>query len=72
MPCTEAQVTVTEQAKPNAGTDGTLTVCEGHNSDLFDQLGVHLILQEHGLMLTMFILTQYQLRVHVQKQPLPQ
>ena len=44
-PCTEdatATVTVIEQAEPNAGTNGTLTVCEGivpSNSELFDQLG---------------------------------
>jgi hypothetical protein len=43
-PCTEAAsatVTVTEAAKPNAGTDGTLTVCTGTtptNAQLFEAL----------------------------------
>ncbi|MEP2279967.1 Ig-like domain-containing protein, partial [Maribacter sp.] len=43
-PCTtddESIVTVTEQAQPNAGIDGTLTICQGDtftNSDLFAQL----------------------------------
>jgi hypothetical protein len=45
LPCTgtgTATVTVTEQAAPNAGTDGTLTVCEGTiptDSELFAALG---------------------------------
>ncbi|MEO6328020.1 MAG: hypothetical protein ABIO55_03775, partial [Ginsengibacter sp.] len=44
-PCTTnatAQVVVTEQAKPNAGTNGTLTVCAGTiptDAQLFAQLG---------------------------------
>ncbi len=44
-PCTEdatATVTVSEQAAPNAGTDGTLSICEGmapSNDELFAQLG---------------------------------
>ncbi|MEO9977865.1 MAG: gliding motility-associated C-terminal domain-containing protein, partial [Maribacter dokdonensis] len=43
-PCTtddESIVTVTEQAQPNAGGDGTLNICEGEtftNADLFTQL----------------------------------
>ncbi|WP_282117741.1 gliding motility-associated C-terminal domain-containing protein [Maribacter aquivivus] len=43
-PCTtddESIVTVTEQAQPNAGIDGTLNICEGDtitNADLFAQL----------------------------------
>ncbi|MEP2240064.1 MAG: cadherin-like domain-containing protein, partial [Maribacter sp.] len=43
-PCTtddESIVTVTEQAQPNAGIDGTLTICQGDtfdNDDLFAQL----------------------------------
>jgi len=43
-PCTtydESIVTVTEQAQPNAGIDGTLNICEGEtftNADLFAQL----------------------------------
>ncbi|MFY7884923.1 MAG: DUF7619 domain-containing protein, partial [Dolichospermum sp.] len=43
-PCTEnatATVTVTEQAKPNAGTNGTLTICAGNTvteSQLFGSL----------------------------------
>ena len=43
-PCSDeatATVTVIEQAKPNAGTDGTLTVCAGQrdtNTMLFDAL----------------------------------
>ncbi|WP_198146891.1 T9SS type B sorting domain-containing protein [Maribacter thermophilus] len=46
-PCTEdatAQVVVTEQAKPIAGSDGTLTICEGETvtaAQLFAQLGAH-------------------------------
>ncbi|MBQ4916329.1 hypothetical protein J8L85_17930, partial [Maribacter sp. MMG018] len=44
-PCTEnatAQVIVTEQAKPNAGSDGTLTICKDEKvteAQLFAQLG---------------------------------
>ncbi|WP_194528500.1 DUF7507 domain-containing protein [Zobellia roscoffensis] len=44
-PCTTddtSQVVVTEQLNPNAGTDGTLTICEGTTvteSQLFDELG---------------------------------
>ncbi|WP_380081176.1 beta strand repeat-containing protein [Euzebyella saccharophila] len=44
-PCSstsEATVFITEQASPNAGTDGTLTICEGETvteAQLFAQLG---------------------------------
>ncbi|CAM4172304.1 T9SS type B sorting domain-containing protein [Zobellia nedashkovskayae] len=44
-PCTvdsTSEVVVSEQATPNAGTDGTLTICEGTTvteSQLFDELG---------------------------------
>ncbi|CAM4358223.1 Ig-like domain-containing protein [Zobellia nedashkovskayae] len=44
-PCTvdsTSEVVVSEQATPNAGTDGTLTICEGTTvteTQLFDQLG---------------------------------
>ncbi|WP_405411114.1 cadherin-like domain-containing protein [Maribacter sp. Asnod1-A12] len=43
-PCTiddESTVTVTQQAQPNAGIDGTLNICQGEtftNADLFAQL----------------------------------
>ncbi|MBQ4916330.1 hypothetical protein J8L85_17935, partial [Maribacter sp. MMG018] len=46
-PCTEdatAQVVVTEQAKPNAGSDGTLTICKDEKvteAQLFAQLGTY-------------------------------
>ncbi|WP_430905277.1 DUF7507 domain-containing protein, partial [Maribacter flavus] len=45
LPCTtddSSTVTVTQQAPPNAGTDGTLNICQGDtfdNNDLFTQLG---------------------------------
>ncbi|MGS0524647.1 hypothetical protein ACU8V7_05015 [Zobellia nedashkovskayae] len=44
-PCTvnsTSEVVVSEQATPNAGTDGTLTICEGTTvteTQLFDELG---------------------------------
>ncbi|WP_430905399.1 hypothetical protein, partial [Maribacter flavus] len=44
-PCTtddSSTVTVTQQAPPNAGTNGTLNICQGDtfdNNDLFAQLG---------------------------------
>jgi gliding motility-associated-like protein len=44
-PCTgtaSAQVVVTEQAQPNAGTNGSLTICQGQTvtaADLFNALG---------------------------------
>ncbi|MBT2163671.1 hypothetical protein, partial [Zobellia barbeyronii] len=44
-PCTidsTSEIVVSEQATPNAGTDGTLTICEGTTvteTQLFNELG---------------------------------
>ena len=77
-PCTEnatATVTVIEQAKPNAGLDAELTVCEGTtitDDMLYAALSGTQMQAERGHNQETFTLIQYQLRVHVQKQLQPQ
>ena len=73
-PCTEnatATVTVIEQAKPNAGLDAELTVCEGTtitDDMLYDALAGKLKTKaEFGQYQEMYTLIQLQLRVHVHR-----